>query len=123
MNEGKYCKHCHPNGEELQHRHEKDVYNENYTPYWGVCDGCKLLKACWHWIDWDSNSTLPIDNDFEEFKMYCIENADRIFVREEVDGKWDSYSLNEIHPMRTAYWITRWYSENRMPTVLKEIEE
>ncbi len=60
---------------------------------------------------------------FDEFKKECYDNADRIFVREEVDGKWGSYSLNEIHPLRVAYLILRWWRENRKPIVMKEIKE
>ena len=57
---------------------------------------------------------------FEQFHEYCQTNAHLIFVREQVDGKWGSYSLKELGDEKTLEWARRWGKENRMPVMIKE---
>lgn len=40
-------------------------------------------------------------------------NADRIFVREQVDGSWGSHPLSALSEERQAHWIDRWAREGR----------
>jgi hypothetical protein len=50
----------------------------------------------------------------------CLENWGSIFIREQLDGKWASYSLNEIadHDPRLAFdHVLRLMDEDRMPVV------
>ena len=50
----------------------------------------------------------------------CLENWDRIFIREQLDGKWGSFSLNEIanyNPKLAFDHVLRFMDEDRMPAV------
>jgi hypothetical protein len=49
MKEGHYCANCHPFGDSLKERHEKDMHNPVYKSWWKICDECKLLKPVWYW--------------------------------------------------------------------------
>lgn len=51
----------------------------------------------------------------EEFVEYCLHYAEDIFVREEINGKWGSYSLAELDKETRNKWIEGWWNENRMP--------
>ena len=38
-----------------------------------------------------------------------------IFVREQINGKWEAVSLASLSPERWAYWVARWLKEHVMP--------
>lgn len=49
-------------------------------------------------------------------REYCMKHADDIYVREQIDGKWGSYSLAEIMrklPNRAAMIIAQWELEGK----------
>jgi len=49
----------------------------------------------------------------------CIsEQAPRIYVREEVNGKWDSYALTELPAELAILHVLRFIAEGRMPVVM-----
>ncbi|KKM94427.1 hypothetical protein LCGC14_1198480 [marine sediment metagenome] len=59
----------------------------------------------------------------QEFKDYCNEHANRIAVRETVDGKRGSYWLSELSKEVKDSHINRLWNKNRMPVRVKTEEE
>lgn len=56
-------------------------------------------------------------HNIEDLAQYIRENLERIFVREQIDGKWDSYSLKQLpHKLRNNH-IQRFLNEGRIPAV------
>lgn len=60
-------------------------------------------------------------DSFEQFHEYVQTNASRTFVREQVDGKWGTFPLEELGADKTLEWARRWWDENRMPIMLKKV--
>ena len=58
--------------------------------------------------------------NFEQFHEHCQVNGHRIFVRDQIDGKWGAYSLTELGTEKTLEWAKRWWNENRMPIMMLE---
>lgn len=56
----------------------------------------------------------------EEFVKHCWYHAGAIYVREQMNGEWGAYNLNELPREKADYWINRWFEENRMPVMVKE---
>jgi len=56
--------------------------------------------------------------DKDHFTKFCWDNAENIYVREQVKGKWGPYNLNEISKERADYWIDLWYTQNRIPVMV-----
>lgn len=55
---------------------------------------------------------------------YIVKYADDIYVREQIDEKWGSYSLSEIPVKLALKHATTWIKEGRLPyRVVKEKEE
>jgi len=52
---------------------------------------------------------------------YCLEHPDCIYIREQVDGKWGSFSLAELPLKLRAKWMARWIEEGRVPLKLKKV--
>jgi hypothetical protein len=50
-----------------------------------------------------------------EYWEYCTLYSDKIFVREEVEGKWQSVSLNDLSPQRRAVRIKEMLNRNHIP--------
>jgi len=63
-----------------------------------------------------------IPRTLEELCDYIIENADRIYVRERLNGKWGSYSLTELPPKLAIKHALRFVKERRIPYAIKEEE-
>jgi hypothetical protein len=61
--------------------------------------------------------------DKEEFIRYCWDNADTIFVREQLNGHWGAYSLNELSKAMADGWIETWWRENRVPVRVMEVKK
>lgn len=59
----------------------------------------------------------------EELCDYIAEYAGYIFVREQIDGKWGSYSLTELPPAHAIEHALRFIKEGRVPVRLKTDEE
>ena len=52
---------------------------------------------------------------------YIVKYADDIYVREQIDGKWGSYSLAEMPTKLTLKWAMTFIKERRIPhRVIKE---
>lgn len=47
---------------------------------------------------------------------YCTLYSDRIYVREQVDGKWENRSLEELNPRRRVVRIKEMMSRGIIPT-------
>jgi len=58
-----------------------------------------------------------------DYWMYCTIHSKSIFVREEVDGKWSSVSLENLPPARRAHHINRMMVAGIVPTRIKTEEE
>lgn len=55
--------------------------------------------------------------------IQCIaEQAPRICVREQVDGKWGSYTLTEMPAELAIMHVLRFISEGRMPVVMPGVD-
>lgn len=60
----------------------------------------------------------------EELLDYCIRYSASIFVREEMEGKWDSYALQELPTRKALEHIRRWHQTGHHPVrVLAEGEK
>ncbi len=59
----------------------------------------------------------------DELCDYIVENANRIYVRENVKGKWGSYALTELPAELAIQHALRFIKERRVPVVLIEGEE
>ena len=51
---------------------------------------------------------------------YIVENADRIAVRTQIDGKWGSYFLTELPIKEALHQAMRFIKESRVPVVMKK---
>lgn len=58
----------------------------------------------------------------DDLARYIEENADMIFVREEVGGKWGSFSLKELPIELAMKHKQRFLDEGRVPHMVKRIE-
>lgn len=58
-----------------------------------------------------------------EWEAAIRADASRIYVREQVDGRWQSVALVELPPERQQHWIRRWWQEGREPVRLPEEHE
>jgi hypothetical protein len=59
----------------------------------------------------------------EELENYLEEYADVIFVREQIDGRWGSYSLAELPTELSEKHKDRFLSEGFIPVRLKREHE
>lgn len=59
----------------------------------------------------------------DELCDYIVKYADNIYVREQIDGKWDSYSLTEIPTKLTLKWAMTFIKEGRVPYRIIKDEE
>jgi len=67
---------------------------------------------------------IEIPMTLEEFCDYILENAERIYVREKVEGKWGAYALTELPPKLAIKHALRFIKEGIIPCVVKEeVEE
>lgn len=48
---------------------------------------------------------------FPEFVNQCQQNADAIYVRAQVDGKWQSVELSKLPEEDAMVHIKRWWTE------------
>ncbi len=51
----------------------------------------------------------------EELCDYIVKYADDIFVREQINGKWEVYSLSEIPVKLALKNVMRWIKEGVVP--------
>lgn len=49
-----------------------------------------------------------------------IENAENIYVREQVDGRWGAYALTELPADVMLRHVRRWVASGVLPLALKE---
>ena len=54
----------------------------------------------------------------EDFEAYCKRYADAIYVREKIDGKWQSVALSSLSKEKQQEWITMFYEARQLPTRL-----
>jgi len=57
---------------------------------------------------------------FEQFHEFCCVNSHLIYVREQVNQKWDTYSLKELGNEKIHEWAIRWWSLNQVPILFTE---
>ena len=55
----------------------------------------------------------------DELEKYIEENRDVIYIREQVNGKWGAYNLNELSSELSETHIQRFLREGIIPVVLK----
>ena len=63
---------------------------------------------------------IRTESDYWE---YCTLYSNGIFVREQVNGKWDNLSLEELSPERRVYHIRRMMEAGIIPTRVLTEEE
>ena len=63
---------------------------------------------------------IEIPMTLEELCDYILENAERIYVREKVNGKWGAYALTELPPKLAIKHALRFIKEGIIPYVVKE---
>lgn len=56
-----------------------------------------------------------IPESLEALCDYIIKYADNIYIREQIDGKWGSYSLTEIPTKLALKWAMIFIKEGRIP--------
>ncbi len=56
-----------------------------------------------------------IPESLEALCDYIVKYADVIYVREQIDGKWGSYSLTEIPAKLALKWAMTFIKEGRIP--------
>lgn len=56
-----------------------------------------------------------IPNSLDELCDYIVKYADDIYVREQIDGKWGSYSLVELPTKVALKLVMKWIKEGRVP--------
>ena len=66
---------------------------------------------------------IEIPMTLEELCDYILENAERIYVREKVEGKWGAYALTELPPKLAIKHALRFIKEGIIPCVVKEEDE
>ena len=54
-------------------------------------------------------------NTLEAWLAYVRRYEADIFVREQINDKWEAVSLASLPPERWAYWVERWLKEHVMP--------
>jgi hypothetical protein len=60
----------------------------------------------------------PLPSTLEDLIDYIVYNADRIYVREEIDGKVDSYALTDLPAELAIFHALRFIRERRIPKPL-----
>ena len=63
------------------------------------------------------NTKLP--ETIGELCDYIKDNASRIFIREQIDGKWGAYALSDLSVDKAIYHTLRFVREGRIPVILK----
>jgi len=85
---------------------------------WKRC-AVRWEKCATEYADGDADITLLAGMGEMLTVIQCIaEQGSRIFVREEVDGKWGSYALTEMPTELAIMHVLRFVSEGRMPVVV-----
>ena len=54
-----------------------------------------------------------------EYLWYIQAYAADIFVREQIEGKWDSVALASLPPDRWAYHVSNWLGNNIVPARMR----
>lgn len=54
-------------------------------------------------------------DSFDEFEAHCLFQAPRIYVRAQVNGRWDSVSFDRLSPTDQNTFIRQWWNEGREP--------
>jgi len=54
-----------------------------------------------------------------EYLWYIQAYAADIFVRERIEGKWDSVALASLPPARWAYHVASWLGQNIVPARIR----
>lgn len=53
---------------------------------------------------------------YKEFVDYCMKkNADVIFVRYRINGKWQNVALSQLPEEIAMRFVNDWWAEGRMP--------
>lgn len=68
---------------------------------------------------------MSIENPetLEEWLCRLKTHEDRIFVREKIDGEWESVALSTLTPERWAYHVARWIEEGALPVYVRKEPE
>ena len=71
------------------------------------------------------DTTRPPDNpqSLEDWLWYVRRYEDGIFVREQIDGTWQSVALSALPPERWAYHVARWMDRCMVPCRVRDTEE
>jgi len=72
-----------------------------------------------------TDTNRPPDNpqSLEDWLWYVRRYETTIFVREQIDGKWQSPALSTLPPERWAYHVARWMDRGMVPCRVREAEE
>jgi hypothetical protein len=59
----------------------------------------------------------------EELCDYIARNADRIYVRAQVSGKWDAYALNALPAQDAIEHALRFVKRGQVPVIFTDADE
>lgn len=59
----------------------------------------------------------------DEWLWYVRRYEATIYVREQIDGKWQSVALSTLPPERWAHHVARWLDKGMVPCRVRETEE
>jgi hypothetical protein len=66
----------------------------------------------------------PIEpTDLVDWLWYVRRYEDAIFVREQIDGHWESPALSSLSPERWAHHVVGWLNDGVLPVRVLEEEE
>lgn len=61
--------------------------------------------------------------NLQELMHYCASYAAEIIVRDEIDGKWQSITFEDLPEEKQMEWIQKWWDKNHMPIRMKRESE
>ena len=68
-------------------------------------------------------SEIDIPQTLEEWLVRLKRYESTIYVREQVDGKWDAVPLSELSAERWGASVARWLDEGHVPIRIRSDEE
>ena len=67
--------------------------------------------------------TEALPTSLNELCEYIVKYSDDIYVREQINGKWDSYSLTEMPTKLALVHVMGWIKEGKIPHRILRNEE
>jgi hypothetical protein len=71
----------------------------------------------------ETNRPPSAPTSLAEWLWYVKQYEGAIFVREQIDGHWESPALASLSPERWAHHVARWLEEGSLPVRILEEDE